>query len=87
MVYPSTTEAQYISLVATYQSILAIKRTLVQLQILPNHTVPFHTYNQALQYMMSKPFGAKQLKLIDLRHHFLQDQIKNGRLPIHYVPV
>lgn len=82
----STSEAEYIALIATIQAVPAIKRTLFELTITADDSVAVHTDNQAAQDIFSKQFGTKLRNFIGLKHHFLQDRIKNSRFHIHHVP-
>lgn len=86
MVSLSTAEAQCIALAATDKAVFAIKRTFIQLKITADDSVQVHTDNQAVQDMLSEPFGTKQRKCIDPRPHLLQDRIMNGQMDIHHVP-
>lgn len=90
----STAEAEYISLAAAIQAILAIKRMILQIGVTSDAMVALHTDNKAVGDMMAKPFGTKIRKFFDLRHRFLQDSIEQGLdsieqglLAIKHVPV
>lgn len=81
-----TTEAEYIALAATAQSVDALNCTLGHMQVQCSARISVKTDNQAARDMVMKPFGTKRRKFIDLRHHYLQDNIARRQLTIMHVP-
>jgi hypothetical protein len=73
----STTEAEYISAGACCAQILYMKQSLLDYGVVIDR-VPLLCDNESAVKIANNPVQHSRTKHIDIRHHFLRDQIAKG---------
>lgn len=81
----STAEAEYVALASAVTNISAMRRLLLNAGLMSRGAIAVKTDNTATCDMVAKPHGTKRRKFIDLRHHFIQKQIRDCTLHVQHV--
>ena len=79
----STTEAEYIVVVCCCAQLLWIKQQLEEFKV-HVHTIPLMCYNISVVSMEKNPVQHKRTKHINVRHHFLRDNVEKGNIILKY---
>lgn len=82
----STAEAEYIAVAAAIQNANTMHRIMEQAGLWQAAPSTIKTDNKATVEMISKPHGTKRRKFIDLRHHYIRQQLDTGRTSVIHVP-
>ena len=81
----STTEAEYVSAGKACQQALWMKQALVDYDI-RLHDVPIMCDNKGAIDLSKNPVQHSRTKHIEIRHHFLRDNVQKGHISIEKVP-
>lgn len=82
----STTEAEYVALASAAQHLHILKKLYVETTFIKGRPVTLNSDTIAVCSMIENPRGTKPQKFIDLRHHLVQQLIRQNNLIIWYVP-
>ena len=80
----STAEAEYVALSGAAQECLWLRQLEVELGCPPEGPSLIFEDNQSTIAMAQNPQFHGRAKHIDIRHHFVRDQIANGSIKLHY---
>ncbi|GJT01244.1 hypothetical protein Tco_0822413 [Tanacetum coccineum] len=75
----STTEAEYVSLGKTFQQALSMKQALVDYDIKLDD-IPILCDNKGAIDLSKNPILYSRTKHIEIRHHFLRDNVQKGSI-------
>ncbi|GKA21620.1 retrovirus-related pol polyprotein from transposon TNT 1-94 [Tanacetum coccineum] len=81
----STTEAEYVSAGKACQQALWMKQALIDYNIRLDD-VPFMCDNKGAINLSKNPVQHSRTKHIEIRHHFLRDNVQKGHISIEKVP-
>lgn len=81
----STTEAEYIALVHDTKDAMWLSRMLRELNFKCS-CVPIFVDNQSAIDLSSNPEHHKRTKHIDVRYHFVRDEVYRKIIDVHYIP-
>jgi hypothetical protein len=82
----STTEAEYMSLFSATQEAIWLRRFLNDIKIeTPSSTVIYQDNQGCIQLAHNAVFHART-KHIDIRHHFIREQIAKRAIVLKYLP-
>lgn len=83
----SSTEAEYLSLSAAVQEALWLRRLASELLIIPseNPMIVFCDNKGAIDLSKNNRFSART-KHINIRHHFIKENIDSGEIDVRFVP-
>ena len=79
----STAEAEYVAAASCCARLLWIKQQLSDFG-LSIERVPIFCDNTSAIYIAKNPVQHKRTKHIDIRHHFLRDNVENKRISIQF---
>jgi hypothetical protein len=82
----SSTEAEYMGLSAATQEAIWLKRLLSELKMYEDKTVVIHQDNQGAIALAKNPVFHQRTKHIDLRYHFIREQIEGKQVEVYYTP-
>jgi len=84
----STCEAEYMSMCAAVQESKFLLQLLkdMDLGIAVNETVVLNVDNQSAVALVKNPMFHQRSKHIDIRYHFVRDEVQNGNVQLQYVP-
>ena len=82
----STAEAEYISLSGAAQECVWLRRLSTELGCLPTGPTLIYEDNQASIAMAKNPQFHGRAKHIDIRYHFIREQIELGIIKLEYCP-
>jgi hypothetical protein len=84
----STVESEYVAASAASQEAIFLRRLLAEVdEDFPgDEAVTLYVDNQGAMFVGNAVSYSGRLKHIDVRHHFLQEQVKNGAIKMEYVP-
>jgi hypothetical protein len=80
----SSTEAEYLALTAAVKEALWIRTFLQDLGIHDNNTTTVYSDNQGCLALAKNPVYHGRTKHIDVRHHFIRNNIENGDIVVDY---
>lgn len=80
-----TVEVEYISLASAIQNTILLKHLTLQSLMATDGAGDLFMDNQSTCAMLSKPFGTKQRKFIDLEHNYIQSQIQDDNTRVRHV--
>jgi hypothetical protein len=81
----SSTESEYIGLVAAAKEALWLKHILIELGRIPN-TIEINCDNQSTICIAKNPELHARSKHIDVRYHFIREKIENQEFVVKYQP-
>ncbi|GJZ69487.1 hypothetical protein Tco_0633037 [Tanacetum coccineum] len=81
----STTEAEYVSTGKACQQVLWIKQALIDYDIRLDD-VPIMCNNKGAIDLSKNPVQHSRMKHIEIRHHFIRDNVQKGNISIEKVP-
>ena len=82
----STCEAEYMSLVAAIQEGKYLTSFLNEIINLNQKMFTLHSDNQSAIALAKNPVQHQRTKHIDVKYHFVRDEISDGKLKLLYVP-
>ena len=82
-VAPSTAKAEYVAAAAFYSQLLWIKQNLQEFGVIIK-AIPFMCDNTSAVSMGKNLVQHKRTKRIDVRHHFLRDNVEKGNIVLTY---
>ena len=82
----STAEAEYVALSAAVQECMWIQRLLSELGNPPHGPTTILEDNQSSIAMARNPQFHGRAKHIDIKHHFVREQVSNGSIKLQYCP-
>ena len=80
----STTEAEYVALGSATQEVIWLRKLLNDLGVDTTKPTIIHEDNQGAIAIARNPVGHKRTKHIDIKHHFVREQVDNGVVMIKY---
>ncbi|GKE68843.1 hypothetical protein Tco_1526915, partial [Tanacetum coccineum] len=81
----ATTEAEYISIEKAWQQELWMKQALIDYDVRLDD-VPIMCENKGVIDLSKNPVQHSRTKHIEIRHHFLRDNVQKGHISIEKVP-
>uniref|UniRef100_A0A8D8LBR2 Copia protein n=1 Tax=Cacopsylla melanoneura TaxID=428564 RepID=A0A8D8LBR2_9HEMI len=81
----SSTEAEYIACSVATCEALWLKGILLDLSIEIDH-VPLYEDNQSAIHMAKNRENGKRTKHVDIKYHFIRDEVEKGNVILKYVP-
>lgn len=82
----STSEAEYVAVSIASQEAIWLRRLLKDLGIDQGKPTPIMEDNQGAIAMSRNPIGHARTKHIDIRYHFIREQVQEGTISLHYCP-
>lgn len=82
----SSTEAEYVSLSEASKEAMFLQGFLRELHFGELSEICIAGDNQGALFLAKNPIFHNRTKHIDLRHHFMRDAIKEGRVTVEYLP-
>jgi len=85
----STTAAEYVAIAEVTKEIIWLRQLLLQLHIAKDtltEPVKVLVDNQAAITIAERPANFPLSKHIDVRHHFVREQVERGKIALEYVP-
>lgn len=82
----STTEAEYVSAVSAASEAIWMRQLLTELGYALPGPSTLHMDNQSAIQVAKNPEHHGRMKHLDLRYHWLRDEVEKGTLAIDYVP-
>ena len=82
----STTEAEYMALRSATQKLIWLRCLLADLKPAETSAAVVYEDNQGTIAFVKNPAAHKRTKHIDIRHHFVRDELEKGVLDIQYCP-
>ena len=82
----STSEAEYIAVSAASQEAIWLRRLLQDLGVDETKPTNLLEDNQSAIAMSQNPVGHARTKHIDVRHHFIREQVQEGAVKLSYCP-
>ena len=80
----STAEAEYIALSQAAQEAMWLRQLFSDLQSEPCGPTVLHEDNQAAICLSKNPQGHGKSKHIEIKYHFIREQVKNGAIKLQY---
>jgi hypothetical protein len=81
----STCEAEYLAAGTCVQEVLWLRQLLSELHVTPRGPTPLAIDNQSAISFTMNPITTARSKHIDIKHHFVREQVERGTLLPHYV--
>ena len=81
----STAEAEYYALTEAIKDIIWVRSMLLDFGVLPERAVTIHCDNQSAIALAKNPGHHRSSKHIDLRYHFIREQVAEGLISLEYV--
>jgi hypothetical protein len=81
----STTEAEYIAVVACCTQVLWMKQTLTDIQVEYDEPIPIYCDNTSAISISKNPVMHSKTKHIPIKYHFLQEQVAEKNIRVEYV--
>ncbi|GKF55069.1 hypothetical protein Tco_0165409, partial [Tanacetum coccineum] len=78
----STTEAEYVSAEKACQQALWMKQALIDYGVRLNDDIPIMCDNKGAIDLSKNPVQHSRTKHIEIRHHFLRDNVQKGNISI-----
>ena len=82
----STSEAEYVALASAGQEAIWLKRLLNDLNAFNDTCLTIFEDNQAALCLAKNSTDHKRSKHIDLKYHFIRDQVASGKIAVQYCP-
>lgn len=82
----SSTEAEYVALSETCKELIWLIELAKSLDIDVSQPVTVYTDSQSCMSMISNHKFSHRTKHIDIKFHFVRDQVTNGKIQLTYVP-
>ena len=82
----STAEAEYVALSSAAQEVIWLRRLLSEINVDISKPTIIREDNKGAIAMSRNPIGHKRTKHIDIRHHFIREQVDSGTVMIEYCP-
>jgi hypothetical protein len=82
----SSTEAEYMSLTAAVQEVIWLKRMLSNLKVYSKSKVVIFQDNQGAIALAKNPIFHQRTKHIDIKYHFVREQVESKEFELVYVP-
>ena len=83
----STCEAEYMALTESVQEAKFLKQLCVDLKVVQvSYRVVINVDNQGAINLAKNPMYHKRSKHIQVRYHFIRDEIRSGKIELQYVP-
>ncbi|GKF60520.1 hypothetical protein Tco_0177306 [Tanacetum coccineum] len=80
----STIEAEYIAMFGCCEQILWMRSQLIDYGF-PFHKIPLYYDNRSAIALCCNNIQHSQSKHIDIRHHFIREQVENGVVEFYFV--
>ncbi len=81
----SSTEAEYIALSSAAQQVVWLRRLLYDIGMERKEPTNLYEDNQGAICLAKNPVAHRRTKHIDIRHHFVREQVATGSIKIEYV--
>ena len=82
----STTEAEYIAAVSAGQEAMSLRNLIAELGYLQKSGTTIYMDNQSAIRVAKNPEHQSRIKHMDIRFHWLRQQVQHGHLNVEYVP-
>ena len=82
----STAEAEYVALSSTAQESVWLRRLTVELRSPPKGPTVVFEDNQSAMAMCKSPLFHERSKHIDIKHHFIREQVASSNIKLVYCP-
>ena len=82
----STAEAEYVALSSATQECVWMRRLNSELGNPPKGPTTILEDNQSSIAMARNPQFHRRAKHLDIRHHFIREEVKNGTIKLEYYP-
>ena len=82
----STAEAEYIALSSAVQEIIWLRQLISELGSAPQTPTVIYEDNQAAIAMTKNPQFHGRAKHINIKHHFVREQVAKGNVQLQYCP-
>ena len=82
----STAEAEYMALGSAAQEAIWLRHLLSDLQVNTDDPTEIFEDNQGAIAMAKNPIGHKRTKHIDIKHHFIRENVQAGTVTLTYCP-
>ena len=79
-------EAEYMALAPATQEALWLRSLLRELGFKQDKSLPIKEDNVAAIYIARDPMYPKRTKHIDIKHHFIRDNVRDGAISVEYIP-
>ena len=86
MVALSSTEAEYMNLSEATREAMHLRKSLSDLGFHCSQEVKIYNDNFGARMLVENPVFHARSKHIDIRHHFVRDDLKDGIISVEYVP-
>ena len=82
----STAEAEYIAMSAATQEAIWLKQLIAEISSSDQSPVLIYEDNQSAIAMVQNPQFHGRAKHIDIRHHFVREEVSKGTVTLQYCP-
>jgi hypothetical protein len=82
----SSTEAEYIAAVAAGQEIMRMRELMRELHFKVSGPSTLMMDNQSAMATIKTPEHHGHMKHIDIRYHWIRDEVKNKTIKVQYIP-
>ena len=82
----STTEAEYVAACDATREAMWMQNLLTELQVTNNKSATLHQDNQSAIFIENNDSVKQRTKHIDIKYHFIREQVQNNKLEIQYCP-
>ena len=82
----STVEAEYVALSETSKQVAWVAQMLSELGIEYQKPIKMNEDNQGTIALTNNPILSRRSKHIDIRYHYIREQLKNGLITLSYCP-
>jgi hypothetical protein len=81
----STTEAEYVAASETYREAIWLRHLLQDIDLANPNPVKIHCDNQSAIQLVRNPVLHARTKHINIRYHFIRDQLESNKIDIIYI--
>ena len=82
----SSTEAEYIAAATTAQEVVWMRELLRELGFKMDRPSPMFMDNQSAIKVAKNPEHHGRMKHLDIRHHWIRQEVRRKNLEIHFMP-
>src|SRR6185503_18899322 len=82
----SSVEAEYVALCATIREATWLRQLLIEIGFSPNGPTLIAEDNKGCIAVSSNNRTDNRTKHIDVKYHYVREQIRKGQVQVHYVP-
>ena len=82
----STAEAEYIAMASTAQESVWLRQLIAELTNSPEAPILIYEDNQSAIAMTKNPQFHGHAKHIDIKHHYIRQQVAQGMIMLEYCP-